>query len=90
MPEGGDGAIANTTRRYPVLIHVPKTDGAHIELGFWFSKKLAVGENMFSSSSPSSSPEVKKEPAYRTVAQSTPECPRWHLPPSDFVHVRTA
>ena len=72
-----------------MLIHIPKTEGTNVELGFWYSNKLGVGENMFSKTSPSVSEKVKmRESKYAIVSQSTPACPNWHMPPSSFVHVR--
>ena len=80
-------------RRFPVLIHVPKTGGTAIENAFKANYRFLVGRFAFVPAITEASKRVEsdkgwEEGVYTTKSRDNVNCAAWHRPPRDFVPVR--
>ena len=80
-------------RRFPVLIHVPKTGGTTIENAFKANYRFLVGRFAFVPAITEASERVDsdkgwEEGVYKTKSREKVNCAAWHRPPTDFVPVR--
>ena len=72
-------AIASPRRRYPILIHAPKTGGTTIENAFMSNYGIVVGMYAFQRRLPEATYPLLPPTCFGT-------CVDWHMPPASFVH----